>query len=155
MTDVSFSDRLAEIEREQKGSRSERDFARALGLEPGTYRSLKAGTNPRLDTLVTIARRAGVSVGWLAAEDGPKVPGQTQSQSMISGQALLDAELLREIVEIVEKALAAQKKTLPAAKKAELIAESYSFCMDEAALTGAGAKDMAPRVLGRFLKLVA
>lgn len=154
MSARSFADRLAEIEKEQKGTRSERDFARSLGVEPGTYRSLKTGTNPRLDTLMSIAKGARVSVGWLAAEEEPKVPTQMQSQSMSLGPPV-DAELLREIIEIVEKALTAQRKTLPAAKKAEVIALSYSFCVEEAALSGSEAKEIAPRVLEPFLKLVA
>lgn len=145
----TFATRLLEL----IGEANRSAFARKSGISETSIRQYLAGTMPGIDKAMQIADAADVEPLWLIAGRGPK--DRSQSQSMSGGQAPLDAELLREIVEIVENALSAQKKSLPPAKKAELIAESYSFCMDEAALTGAGAKDMAPRVLGRFLKLVA
>lgn len=65
-----FASRLGALQ----GTNSARSFARRLDMSEGTYRSLIKNENPTLSTLLAIAEKTGVSVGWLANEEGPMVP---------------------------------------------------------------------------------
>mgnify|MGYP000698071635 CR=1 FL=1 len=67
---AGFASRLSALQ----GTNSARSFARRLDMSEGTYRSLMKNENPTLATLLSIAERTGVSVGWLANEEGPMVP---------------------------------------------------------------------------------
>jgi transcriptional regulator with XRE-family HTH domain len=105
-------------------------FAEKCGLSEGTLRSyLKGKTTPPLDTLVIIAKVAGIDLAWLATGEGEMRRGetgigQTQSQTQsavntggsvhqtatgihtgvnsMNNSALAPPEIKPEIAELVE-----------------------------------------------------
>ena len=65
----AFGARLAALADQQK---SVEQFARKIGVSPSALRKwLKGQAEPRRDTLVALARAAGVSVEWLTTGKGP------------------------------------------------------------------------------------
>lgn len=69
------------------GEDSERKFARDVGVNDGTLRSVLKGTKPSVDFVVTIAKAKGVSVGWLAAGEGERTsidPSDHQTSTTVS-----------------------------------------------------------------------
>ena len=68
----AFAARLATLVERHK---SAEQFAESMGASPSALRKwLKGQAEPRRDTLVALARAAGVSVEWLATGRGPKRP---------------------------------------------------------------------------------
>lgn len=62
MKENAFADRLSKI----IGGETIRSFAQRAGISEGTVRNLLSGGQPRLDSLLRIARAADTSVEWLA-----------------------------------------------------------------------------------------
>jgi phage repressor protein C with HTH and peptisase S24 domain len=63
------------------GDSSERSFAHKVGISAGGLRALLRGGKPTLETLVTVARGAGVNLEWLATGEGP-VRGAVNDKSL-------------------------------------------------------------------------
>jgi transcriptional regulator with XRE-family HTH domain len=60
--------RLAEI----RGNRSQRSFARELGVFQQNVNRYENGTTPHADFLITLALRENVSLDWLLLGRGPR-----------------------------------------------------------------------------------
>jgi len=60
--------RLAEI----RGGRSQRSFARELGVFQQNVNRYENGTTPHADFLITLALRENVSLDWLLLGRGPR-----------------------------------------------------------------------------------
>ena len=59
-------DRLAQI----RGGRSQRQFARDLGVFQQNVNRYESGTTPHTDFLITLALKEGVSIDWLLLGKG-------------------------------------------------------------------------------------
>jgi len=59
-------DRLAQI----RGSRSQRQFARDLGVFQQNVNRYENGTTPHTDFLITLAMKEGISIDWLLLGKG-------------------------------------------------------------------------------------
>ncbi|MEN8183560.1 MAG: helix-turn-helix domain-containing protein [Myxococcota bacterium] len=59
-------ERLAEV----RGDRSQRQFARDLGVFQQNVNRYEAGTTPHTDFLITLALKEGVSIDWLLLGKG-------------------------------------------------------------------------------------
>ena len=74
----AFGARLAALADQQK---SVERFAKDIGVSPSALRKwLKGHAEPRRDTLVALARAAGVSVEWLATGEGPMRRGRRAAE---------------------------------------------------------------------------
>ncbi|HTO53513.1 MAG TPA: helix-turn-helix domain-containing protein [Myxococcota bacterium] len=60
------SARLAQV----RGSRSQRSFARELGVFQQNVNRYESGTTPHADFLITLAVREGISLDWLLLGKG-------------------------------------------------------------------------------------
>ena len=60
-------DRLARV----RGSRSQRQFARDLGVFQQNVNRYESGTTPHADFLITLALKENVSIDWLLMGKGP------------------------------------------------------------------------------------
>ena len=89
------SDGLVERIKQITEGMSDRNFAQSAGLNPSTFRSVKTGSSPTLETLLSICRAANVNVGWLATGEGPMRPGEqgTQKSAEYVGIPRYDAAL--------------------------------------------------------------
>jgi transcriptional regulator with XRE-family HTH domain len=56
-----LSDRIAQV----RGDRSQRQFARDLGVFQQNVNRYESGTTPHTDFLITLAMKEGVSLDWL------------------------------------------------------------------------------------------
>jgi len=56
-----LSDRIAQV----RGDRSQRQFARDLGVFQQNVNRYESGTTPHTDFLITLALKEGVSLDWL------------------------------------------------------------------------------------------
>ena len=61
-----LSDRLAQV----RGDRSQRQFARELGVFQQNVNRYESGTTPHTDFLITLAVKERVSVNWLLLGEG-------------------------------------------------------------------------------------
>ena len=61
-----LSERLAQV----RGSRSQRQFARDLGVFQQNVNRYESGTTPHTDFLITLAMKENVSVDWLLLGKG-------------------------------------------------------------------------------------
>ncbi len=59
-------ERLAQI----RGDRSQRQFARDLGVFQQNVNRYESGTTPHTDFLITLAMKEGVSIDWLLLGKG-------------------------------------------------------------------------------------
>ena len=59
-------DRIAQV----RGSRSQRQFARDLGVFQQNVNRYESGTTPHTDFLITLANKEGVSLDWLLLGKG-------------------------------------------------------------------------------------
>lgn len=57
---------------ELKGSRSQRGWARELGIPQQNISRFLSGTTPHLDFLIHLARRERVSLNWLVLGEGKR-----------------------------------------------------------------------------------
>jgi len=60
--------RLAEV----RGNRSQRSFARELGVFQQNVNRYENGTTPHADFLITLALRENISLDWLLLGRGPR-----------------------------------------------------------------------------------
>ena len=98
---------------------------RIAGVHPNQLRRYVTGENEMpARVAVALAKRARVSLDWLLAGEGPR-----------EGKAPLDEALMREVIQHAEKILAEDKKSLPPAKKAELIVLIYKLLVAKPAAT--------------------
>ncbi|MBB4287408.1 helix-turn-helix domain-containing protein [Roseospira goensis] len=94
--DAGFHARLNLILADEKSSTA---FARRAGLSQSGFRRIEKGGEPGLQSLLSIAQAAGVSIEWLATGEGPMrrdpAPAQGQAQERAQdqprGQAATDA----------------------------------------------------------------
>ena len=63
-----LSDRLAQV----RGDRSQRQFARELGVFQQNVNRYESGTTPHTDFLITLAVKERVSVNWLLLGEGKR-----------------------------------------------------------------------------------
>jgi transcriptional regulator with XRE-family HTH domain len=61
-----LSERLAEV----RGERSQRQFARDLGVFQQNVNRYESGTTPHTDFLITLALKEGISLDWLLLGKG-------------------------------------------------------------------------------------
>lgn len=96
--------RLSELI-EHRGLRA---FAERADLSEGTLRNILKGGIPKLDSVVKIARAAGVSIAWLVGEGGiDGAPGSQEATQAPSNKARRGVEPLqiRNAVILVERRL--------------------------------------------------
>jgi hypothetical protein len=89
------------------------------------------GGTPDFDTLIAIANKNGVTVGWLAAGEAPSAEKRPGFDVAESAGDTVDYQLLRVVVETVAETLQSQRRVLPPATLAEVIALSYSIMSKE------------------------
>ena len=65
-----FKRRLPERLAQVRGDRSQRQFARDLGVFQQNVNRYEAGTIPHIDFLITLALKEGVSIDWLLLGKG-------------------------------------------------------------------------------------
>jgi transcriptional regulator with XRE-family HTH domain len=118
--------RIRQIARESGGIVA---LARRAGLSASTvaqYTTDKPGraSEPGAIAVAKLARAAEVRVEWLVSGDGPKAEADARGSKA-------DLALLRLVIEGVEEGLARARRTMPAAKKAELVARFYELFAGE------------------------
>ena len=67
-----LAERLAQI----RGPRSQRQFARDLGVFQQNVNRYESGTTPHTDFLITLATKEGVSIDWLLLGRGKMKRGR-------------------------------------------------------------------------------
>lgn len=104
-----------------RGSRSQMEFAKEIGITKSTVQALEKGTSvPRLDTLDIICTQLGISIATLLSEDSAvkhvgslvmlvrhldcysRLPGQTQAE--LRAWLRLTADLMEKIPKPLEGA---------------------------------------------------
>jgi transcriptional regulator with XRE-family HTH domain len=65
-------ERLSQV----RGTRSQRQFARDLGVFQQNVNRYESGTTPHTDFLITLATREGVSIDWLLLGKGKMKRGR-------------------------------------------------------------------------------
>lgn len=91
-------------------------FAQKCGISEGSVRQYLAGTIPRLDKALALARASGVSLEWLATgQEAPSVADATP----------IDENLLRRIIEHVLQTLSTSEGGLAPSAIAQVTAEIY------------------------------
>jgi transcriptional regulator with XRE-family HTH domain len=65
-------ERLAQV----RGNRSQRQFARDLGVFQQNVNRYESGTTPHTDFLITLATQEGVSIDWLLLGKGKMKRGR-------------------------------------------------------------------------------
>jgi transcriptional regulator with XRE-family HTH domain len=65
-------ERLAQV----RGTRSQRQFARDLGVFQQNVNRYESGTTPHTDFLITLATKEGVSIDWLLLGRGKMKRGR-------------------------------------------------------------------------------
>lgn len=58
------------------GDQTQAEFARKAGMSQGGLHRILSGGEPNRETLIALAKAAGVSVGWLADEEPSSLPPQ-------------------------------------------------------------------------------
>jgi hypothetical protein len=89
------------------------------------------GGKPDFDTLIAIANKGGVAVGWLAAGEATSAANHHVFDVAESAGDTVDYQLLRVVVETVAETLQSQRRVLPPAKMAEVVALAYSIMSKE------------------------
>lgn len=67
-----LSERLSEV----RGERSQRQFARDLGVFQQNVNRYESGTTPHTDFLITLALKEGISLDWLLLGKGKMKRGK-------------------------------------------------------------------------------
>jgi transcriptional regulator with XRE-family HTH domain len=125
MSSETFADRLATL---IAPARSERAFAKEIGLSPGGLRGLlHEGNSPTLDTLTAIANARGVSLQWLATGEGdrhasPPSPGLQPTRP--------DPELFGRVVDRISRVYREEGVRLADIDLGRLAAERYAEIVD-------------------------
>jgi len=125
------------------------------GIAVGTLRNHETGVSqPKTEHLQKLAM-LGCDVGWLLtgrhlATDLPPVSTQNSVPA-----ASLDADLLADIAGMLEDWLGRNRRQMEPRQRGRFIAEAYAFCVEEMTETHKPAAEIAPRIVERFLRVVA
>lgn len=126
---------------------TQESLAAAIGVSvSGIKKWLSGGTDPGWSGVVAAAQTCGISLDWLATGKGAPEPADGSA-------ARMDAQLLSSVIGLVEEWLDQHRRSLPAAKKAEVIIALYEIALDEK--EGGAAAAVKPRTVERILRLVA
>ena len=120
-----FIERLREVVDHVGG---QKDLERISGVDQTTISAwLKRVKNPKFQTVKKIADATGFCAEWLYLGTGPR---RSEEQSLSRGdQTSLDLELLTQIIEHVESALAVRGdlSRVKSGDKARIVAAAYDF----------------------------
>jgi transcriptional regulator with XRE-family HTH domain len=110
---------------------SQADFAARAGVSQAGLSGILRGAIPGIDVVIAIANAGGVSVEWLAL--GIEQPGHRERKTQVAARQEnpLDYDLLRVVIEVVEKELKSRRKQLSPEIKAEVFALAYAIMRDE------------------------
>lgn len=110
------------------GAESQAAFAERAGISQAGLSGVLRGAVPGLDVVIAIAKAGNVSVGWLAAGERPALP---TGELVVApeNEKPLNQDILRVVVQTIEDFLQEQRRSLAAAKKAEVIALCYAIAM--------------------------
>ncbi|MGN1080321.1 MAG: helix-turn-helix domain-containing protein [Alphaproteobacteria bacterium] len=119
-----FADRLSsEI---LKNYRSVRAFALENGINPSTMALYATGqSEPTRPVLCIIAKALNVSLDWLATGEG--LPEKDSLDEMVK-DIKVDADLMAEIVKVVNEYLDSLDRELPPEKLGKIYAYLYNYC---------------------------
>lgn len=144
----AFTNRVLEV----LGDEPLHAFARRCGVGESTLRNIiKSGAWPRTDNLIAIADTANVNIEWLATGRGPKQRGSstpTIPQAPPIPASIINIEDIHRLtlaIEAVEEGLGSIYSTIPADKRAKLVAAAYDLLGDT---------DQKDNVI-KFIKLAA
>lgn len=125
MRSETFANRLATL---IAPARSERAFAKEIGLSAGGLRGLlHEGNSPTLDTLKAIASARGVSLQWLATGEGDKYVSPSVSAPQ---PARPDPELFGRVVDRIARVYREEGVRLADIDLGRLAAERYAEIVD-------------------------
>jgi hypothetical protein len=116
------ADAILERIKRLKSLKSEKDLAFLLGLSPQDFSNRKKRNTLR-PLVLEWAAREGINVNWLICEEG-EIYGR-QGEGMRNG--VLNKDLLRLVIEMVEQGGEELGLHLKANKKAELIVTLYEM----------------------------
>lgn len=143
---MSFRERLKQW-RESQGI-TQTDLAKRLDV---SLRSLtrweSGGGMPGGEVLAALAA-LGCDPTWL-------LTGNNSAQGRKGAATALDVELLAEISQMLEQWLDRHKRRMEPAQRGRFLAEAYAFCVEEAEASQKSAQEVAPRIIERFLRVVA
>lgn len=151
---MSFRERLKRW-RESRGL-TQADLALRLDV---SLRSLtrweSAGGMPNGEVLLALAD-LGCDPTWLlTGHGGGALDLETTPQPAGSAAVALDIDLLAEISGMLEQWLERHKRRMEPAQRGRFLAEAYAFCLEEAEASQKPVQDVAPRIVERFLRVVA
>ncbi|HJU10760.1 MAG TPA: helix-turn-helix transcriptional regulator [Candidatus Binataceae bacterium] len=119
-----FIDRLREVVHHTGG---QKELERISGVDQTTISAwLKRVKNPKFQTVKKIADATGFCAEWLYLGTGPK---RLDDEASSAPEASLDVELLAQIIEHVESALALRGEQHPMKPrdKARVVADAYAI----------------------------
>ena len=131
-SDAELATRL----RDMLGRESVTAFGRRCGIGEATLRKYFSGTLPNSDNLVAMADAGNVNIEWLAAGRGPKLRGAsipTIPQAPPIQPSVFhidDIHRLTLAIEAVEEGLGKIYSSVPADKRAKLVAAAYDLLID-------------------------
>lgn len=111
-------------------------FARRCGISEGGVRKYLEGASPSTVNLVAMADVASVNIEWLATGRGPKMRGATVPtipQAPPIPASIINLEDIHRLtlaIEAVEEGLGSIYSTIPADKRAKLVAAAYDLLGD-------------------------
>ena len=115
-------------------------WARRVGISKGGMQNLLDGGIPRDKTINKIIAATGVSSDWLLYGKGEmRSPAPPEYRVERTLDSHLGTDLLREIIEAVEQALAASSRRLPPAEKARLVSAAAKIYMSSGSADRKGA----------------
>ncbi|WP_341990324.1 helix-turn-helix transcriptional regulator [Azorhizobium sp. AG788] len=152
---MSFRERLKEW-RESQGL-TQTDLANRLGASLRSLTRWESGEGlPNGEALFALAE-LGCDPTWLLTgrnSSGAKDSGQL-GEPHSSAVTAIDAELLADIAKMLEQWLERHKRRMEPAQRGRFLAEAYAFCIEEMAASHKPAAEIAPRIVERFLRVVA
>lgn len=122
--------------REAIGEERVSAFGRRCGIGESTLRKYLDGSMPHAINLVTIADAANVNIEWLATGRGPRQRGSsvpTIPQAPPIPASIINMEDVHRLtlaIEAVDEGLGNIYSTLPADKRAKLVAAAYDLLAD-------------------------
>lgn len=126
--DGRFPERLSEA----MEGRSARAFALDSGISGTVLRAYLAGkSEPTRPALVAMANAAKVSVTWLATGEGPKEVDSPPLESPHQGGDVVDYELLKDVVRILEELEEEEGQDWGPVTKGELVVAVYDYLFYE------------------------
>ena len=122
---------------------SQDGMSERFGLGVGGWKRLeKEGRTPKDEVLAALFA-AGIDLNWLltganpgglwvVSKDGTRVPYISTGAAATAPPAL-DEQLLAETLKLIDDWLSANRRTMTAARKAQIAASIYAMAMDDAA----------------------